>query len=240
MPTTVNKRLILSGAPFGWLHELATGAPGTITSLWRFDNLQSAQIKALIPGDQQSGENIDINRADGAIWRFSKYNLVLSGEDETDITPASASSDATGKGEITLVTNEAPLPTTINSWTAWLESLKGKFNSLFMLTVPTGFTLHSRDTQKKVDGYAHMLCKLSTGIDLQLNNNPGSLSLTFVSYKNSLAGLTGTIIEAATFTGIVHKGKGDSYAPEALEVGDGDLLLAGNILFKESASYTYS
>lgn len=106
MPTTTDKKIILTGSPFAWIHKVDAGA---LTELWKFDNLQSTTYKIMKPGaNSQQGENIDINRADGAIWRFKKTNLVLSGEDESDITPADASSDASGKGEITLVVNEAP------------------------------------------------------------------------------------------------------------------------------------
>lgn len=237
--STTDKRIILSMAPFFWVHELASGTPGTIAELWRFDNLQSGNIKIPKPGEESSGDNIDINRGDGAIWRFPKYNLVLDGSDESDITPTDSSGDATGKCDVSVLTNEAPLPTTIISMTAWLEAWQAKFNSLFMITCPIGFTQHSRDTQKKVDGYVYCLAKMNAGIDLGLSNSPASLSLEFISYKNTLSGLTGAIIEAATFTGIVHKGKGDTYTPPSLTAGDGDVLLAGDVVIAQHATYTY-
>jgi len=245
--TTTNKRILVSGAPFAWLFKIAAGTegtpdvPGTITELWRFDNLADISVKINLPSAAAAtGEKITLNVNDGTIWQWNKCNVVMDALTETDVTPSAASADATGLGEVTIITNEAPLPVTIVTPTEWLEDIQDEFDSLFMLVVPTGFTLDSRDQQKLVDGYVYLICKLSTGIDLKLANAPATISLTFISYKCTLLLVTTAIIEAATFTGIVHKGKGDTYIPEDLEAGDGALLMDGKVIFKPSATYTYT
>ena len=239
MPTTTDKKIILTGSPFAWVHKVDAGA---LIELWKFDNLQSTTYKIMKPGaTSQSGENIDINRADGAIWRFPKTNLVLSGIDETDITPAAASSDATGKGEITLVINEAPL--SANSWTAFIKTLKDELNSLFLITIGTGYSHKARTdiTLRKPEGFVHLIGKINNDVEQQLNNSPLSISLTFVSYANSgldEADLTSTSL----FTAITWKlgGSGDvtGIKPPDITSGGATTLLSGDILVVPATTYS--
>ncbi len=239
MPTTTDKKIILTGSPFGWVHLIESN---TITELWKFNNLQSSTYKLMKPGSDSAGsDNIDINRSDGAIIRFPKTNLILSGIDETDITPADSSSDATSKGEITLVANEAPMES--NSWTAFLKELQGKLGALFMITIGTGYSHKARTdaTLRKPDGYIHMIGKINNDIEQQLNNNPASLTMTFVSYKNS--GLVEADLTAVgLFTAITWKlgGTGldvegilppDIVSAEALQLLDGDVAVVSNITY---------
>lgn len=239
MPTSTDKKIILTGSPFGWVHLIDNGA---LTELWKFNNLQSSTYKILKPGTtSSSSDNIDINRADGAIWRFPKTNLILSGIDETDITPADASSDATSKGEITLVANEAPVES--NSWTAFIKAVKDKMDAKFMVTIGTGYSHKARTdaTLRKPDGFIHMIGKINNDLEQQLNNNPASLTMTFVSYKNS--GLEESDFTATNlFTAITWKlgGTGkdvegikppDIVAVEAQKLLLGDIAVVTNIIY---------
>lgn len=240
MPITADKKIILTGSPFAWVHKIANG---DLTELWKFDNLQSSTYKIMKPGSEAGGgDNIDINRADGAIWRFKKVNLILSGEDETDITPADASSDATSKGEITLVINEAPIEA--NSWSSFIKDLKSNLDSKFLITIGTGFSHKARtdSTLRKPDGYVHMIGKINNDIEQQLNNSPTSVSITFVSYKNS--GLEVADLTAATlFTPITWKlgGTGKDVSgikPPTISTTDASKLLEGDIVVVPNINYT--
>jgi hypothetical protein len=233
MPTTVttDKKIILSGSPFGWIHKIDSGA---LTELWKFNNLQSSTYKILKPGSSsQSSDNIDINRADGAIWRFPKTNLILSGIDETDITPAGTSSDATSKGEITLVANEAPME--LNSWTAFIKALKENLDGKFLITIGTGYSHKARtDTSlRKPDGFIHMIGKISNDIEQQLNNSPASLTMTFVSYKDSTieeTDLTGTTLFGEITWKLGGTGKDvEGIKPPAIVSTDAQKLLEGDV-----------
>lgn len=238
MPTTTDKKIILIGSPFAWVHKISSGA---LTEFWKFDNLQSSSFKISKPDVASTGDNIDINRADGAIWRFKKINLVLSGETEEDITPADASSDASNKGEITLVLNEAP--NEANSWTAFIKQLKDNLDVKFLVTIGTGFSHKARfdSALKKPEGFVHMIGKINTDVEQQLNNNPASLSLTFVSYKNS--GLNEADLTAVDlFTGITWKlgGSGDvtGIKPPVITSQDAQKLLAGDIVIVTNITYS--
>jgi len=231
MPTTTDKKIILTGSPFAWVHKIDAGA---LTELWKFNNLQSSTYKILKPGSSsQSSDNIDINRADGAIWRFPKNNLVLSGIDETDITPAGTSSDATSKGEITLVANEAPIE--LNSWTAFIKAMKDEQDGKFLITIGTGYSHKARTdvALRKPDGFIHMIGKINNDIEQQLNNSPASLTMTFVSYKDSTLEET-DLTAISLFTAITWKlgGTGndvEGIKPPDIISGDAQKLLEGDV-----------
>lgn len=235
MPTT-DKKIILTGSPFAWVHLISYNSATSswvITEKWKFDNLQSSTYKILKPGTTTTGgENIDITRADGAIWRFPKTTLILSGINEEDITPPDASSDATNKGEITLVTNEAPI--NVNSWTDFIINLQTHLNSKFMVTIGTGYSHIGRTSGSRYpDGFVHMIGKINNDIEQQLSNNPVSLSITFISCTNSglaASALTGT----GLFTDISLKiGKGENdpkVKPDAITSNDESDLLSGDIV----------
>ena len=240
MPTSSDKKIILTGSPFAWVHKIDAGA---ITELWKFNNLQSSTYKILKPGSSaQSSDNIDINRADGAIWRFPKTNLILSGVDETDITPAGSSSDATNKGEITLVTNEAAIES--NSPTAFIKSVKDNLDSIFMITIGTGYSHKARTdlTLRKPDGFIHMIGKINNDLEQQLNNSPTSLTMTFVSYKNSTIEETDLTV-TSLFTAITWKlgGTGkdvDGIKPPDIISGDAQKLLLGEVVVVTNITYS--
>ena len=231
MPTTIDKKIILTGSPFAWVHKIDAGA---LTELWKFNNLQSSTYKILKPGSSaSSSDNIDINRADGAIWRFPKTNLILSGIDETDITPAGTSSDATSKGEITLVANEAPVES--NSWTAFVKAVKDNMDGKFLLTIGTGYSHKARTdvTLRKPDGFIHMIGKINNDLEQQLNNSPASLTMTFVSYKDSTlvdTDFTGTNLFTAITWKLGGTGKDvDGIKPPDIISGDAQKLLEGDV-----------
>jgi len=247
MGATVAKRSIISMAPFGWIHKITPSpdggtTPGTIAELYQFDNLaEGSGIKLPIADNQSAGsDNIDITRGDGAIFRFPKFNLILDGETEEDITPAGSDSNSTGKAEVTIVTNEAPLPVTIVSWTAWLADLKLNKDELLLVTMPTGFSYDSRENQKKADGYIYVVAKITSDIEQKLGVNPSQITLVLSSNKLGETDIAATDLEAVSYTSIAWKGKGASFTPPALESGDGDVLISGDVVIKESASYEYS
>jgi hypothetical protein len=240
MPTTTDKKIILTGSPFAWIHKIENE---DLSELWKFNNLQSSTYKILKPGSSSQGsENIDINRADGAIWRFPKTNLILSGEDESDITPADASSDASNKGEITLVINEAPIES--NSWTAFIKQLKDNMDAKFLITIGTGYSHKARTdaTLRKPDGFIHMIGKVNNDLEQQLNNSPASITITFVSYKNS--GLEATDLTAVSlFTAITWKlgGTGkdiEGIKPPDLLSTDAERLLTGDVVVITNITYS--
>ena len=239
MPTTTDKKIILTGSPFAWVHKINAGA---LTELWKFNNLQSSTYKILKPDSSASSDSIDINRADGAIWRFPKTNLILSGIDETDITPAGTSSDATNKGEITLVVNEAPIES--NSWTAFIKQLKDNMDAKFLITIGTGYSHKARTDAalRKPDGFIHMIGKINNDLEQQLNNNPASISITFVSYKNSGLDEADLTVENL-FTAITWKlgGTGkdvDGIKPPDIISGDAQKLLEGDVVVVTNITYS--
>lgn len=229
MAWTSNQKIILSGTPFAWVHKITSGA---ISALWQFENLASSSYKITKPGSESGGENIDITRADGAIIRFPKKSLIIDGKDGADITPADASSDATGKGEITLVINEAAKTST--SWTSFLKDIKTNFDSLFLVTIGTGYTYNqSVSAGRAPDGYVHMIGKINTDVEQTLDSNPATVSLTFVSYGNS--GLDASDLSGAVFADLTLNlgGTGkdvESIKPASISAGDATILLDGDIL----------
>ncbi len=241
MPTTTDKKIILTGSPFGWVHLIDSG---NITELWKFNNLQSSTYKILKPGSSSQGsDNIDINRADGAIWRFPKTNLILSGIDETDITPADASSDASNKGEITLVANEAPEAS--NSWTAFIKDVKEKMDAKFMVTIGTGYSHKAKTdaTLRKPDGFINMIGKINNDLEQQLNNSPASLTMTFVSYKNTGLEESDLTVLGTLFTAITWKlgGTGkdvEGIKPPDIVAADAQKLLAGDVAVITNITYS--
>ena len=201
MPTTTNTKILLRGSPFAWIQKVTAGA---LAAKWSFNNLQSSTFKLpKASSSSSSSSNTDIKRADGAVWQFPKTNLTLDGITELDITPAAASSDATGLGEITIVINEAAVES--NSWTAMLADIKANKDEIFLVTIGTGFSYKAGTdvTMKKPEGYIHMIGKISNDIDQQFNENPTSITLTFVSYTNS--GLEAIDLTGATFTSLSWK-----------------------------------
>jgi hypothetical protein len=240
MPTSTDKKIILTGSPFSWIHLISAGV---ITELWKFNNLQSSTYKILKPGtSSSSSDNVDINRSDGAIWRFQKTNLILDGVTEEDITPADASSDATSKGEITIVPNEAPIES--NSWTAFIKAVKENLDGKFLITIGTGYSHKARvDTSlRKPDGFIHMIGKINNDLEQQLNNNPASLTMTFVSFKNS--GLVETDLTGADlFTAITWKlgGTGkdvEGIKPPVIVEADAQKLLVGDVAIITNITYS--
>jgi len=190
--STTNKGIILSGAPVAWIQIIADPNTPSCSETWDFDNLQSAQLKLIRSSSGKTGSNnIDINRSDGGIIRFPKDTVIISGVDESIMTEdATTSVDATGLGEIILVTNESPIgkntASSDTTWSAFIQRLYANKDSLLLIAVPIGFTYSSKLSgtgSHKADGYYYLVCKLNSDIDMTANNTPMSLSLTFVSFK---------------------------------------------------------
>jgi len=237
MTTTMDNLIRLYGSPFAWVCLINPDGTPKVTEQWLFDNLQNPSYKITKPGSDTGGENIDIARADGATIRFTKKNLIISGEDETDITPADASSDATGKGEITLVTNEANVGAT--SFTSFIADIKANYDALFLVVLGTGYSYQqSISADRKPDGWVYMIGKINNDIEQTLDANPGTVTLTFVSYKASGA-IAKTDLTSLNFTSQTLKlgGSGKNktgIAPEDIADGVADSLLSGDIVFVET------
>ncbi len=224
-----DKGIILSGNNFAWLHY----KDGETIKEVVFDNLQSSNYKIKSLEAAGGGENIDITRADGAIIRFDKRSLILKGETGEDITPAD---EASSKGEITLVINEAPtINGTASGWTAFIKFLQDNQNKEFLVTIGTGHTHKSRiSATRKPDGFAYMIGKINNDIEQNLDSNSGSITLTFVGKENSafaeddLAGVT-TLYSAVTdLRGGVGKDVADIKPITITEAMEG-IILSGEI-----------
>lgn len=237
MALSVAQKVILAGSPFAWVHRIESGA---IADEWLFDNLQSSNIKLLKAGSESAaGENIDINRADGAIWRFNKTSKILDGVTEDDITPADASDTATKKGEITLLINEAP--NELNSWTAFIDELKTYQDSFWFVTIGSGFSHKARTTDKKPEGYYQMIGKISNDIEQALANAPTTLSLTFASDSGSELDedelTSGTLYSAMTWK--LGNGKDvTGIKPPTITSGEETIILAGDVNIVTDITYS--
>jgi len=184
MAVSVKNKVILHGAPFAWIHSITTSeGETTISELWRFDNLASCQYTLPRAGAESSGENLDIPRSDGLIWRFPKESRILDGITEELIETRDTSADATGKGTISLVINEAPIE--MNSFSAFRADIKSKLKDFFMVTIATGVSYTAKMTNKKPEGYIHMIGKISNDISEVFDSNHNAVTLEFASYKNS-------------------------------------------------------
>lgn len=236
MALTAKKKIILSGVPIAWLHwiqpfvDLSPTDTDFAFNELCLDNLQSASYKMPKPGSDSGGEYIDINRADGAIWRFNKQTLYLDGVTEADITPPDSSAAATGKGEITIVINEAPISS--NSWTSFIETLKTYQSYYWLVTIPTGYSYDS-EADGTADGFVTILGKINSDLEGQLGSDPSPLSITFVTYDDSdLLCSPNTLeeyLENLTFTPIqVKKGvQGGSMTGPSIVPGAGGKAFTG-------------
>lgn len=243
---TTDKKIILMPSPVAWMFKItgATTEPvvsAAITETYLFDNLaKGGKVIVYNPlGSETTGENLDILRADGGITRFPKFNLVLDGTDEKDITPADQSDDATKKGRFELITNEAPLPNSINSMTAFVKSVKDDIDALWLVVIGTGFTYNSRElATPKVDGWVYQIGKIVNDIELDFSENM-TLKLDIESYKCKLAGVDAALLELVDFTPITWKGKGVTFEPAVLLEADCDDLIEGKVVIKTGHAYTY-
>lgn len=262
--TTTDKRIIIHGAPFGYMHLITPGAKaveggastvlGSIAEKFIFDNLGSIDIKLLKPGGSTAGstEYNDIKRADGALIRSKKYNLSLDLADEHDITDVTAASDATSLGSATMVVNEAPLPTSINSWTAFISLLREYHGAYWLLSIPTGFTFTSR-VDSKVDGWSYMVCKIASDFNWTQAETPSSISIELISYKcPDIIGaadvvVTDTILQAIDYTSVNWKGCNKTFVPDATgtttnHFAADDLvdIKAGKVSLVDAITYSYT
>lgn len=239
--STTNKGIILSGVPVAWVQIIANPNTPNCAEIWRFDNLQSAQIKLIRGGAAAAGgNNIDINRSDGGIIRFPKDSLIISGLDESAVTEAASTSvDATGFGETVLVTNESPIgvgaAATDVTWSAFIQRLYLNKDALLLICVPVGFTYSSRfgSGSHEADGYYYLICKLSSDIDMTANNTPMTLSLTFISYK-----ITSSASDADTAWPTYLKTV--TFSNTALKLGGSTITLSPPTITTECAADLYA
>ena len=193
------------GAPFAWLLQQKKTVAGETTTysieeLFRFDNLGSNEITVKAPASAStSGEYQDITRADNATIRFKKNTLILDGETETDITPAAASTDATGLAEVVITLNEASrvtdLYTTAKGFTAFYDKLLEIQNETLIFITGTGYSNanYYTDVTKAPDGYFFMSCKITSDIKFKAGE---AISLTLSSNK-AMAGITKDLLQTS-------------------------------------------
>jgi len=250
MATTTDKKMILMPTPVAWAFKItgATTDPvaaAAVTETYLFDNLaKGGKVIDYNPkSSESSGEFQDFVRADGGIIRFPKFNLVIDGKDESDITPADQATDATKKGRIELVTNEAPLPNTINSMSAFIAMNKEAMekDTLWLIVVGVGYSWQSGFVEgtPKVDGWVYMLGKLVNDIEIEMSDN-FTQKLFFDSYKCSIADVDSDLLQLVDFTPITWKGKGVTFSPVDVVEADCDALLDGKVVIKPGITYSYS
>jgi hypothetical protein len=248
---TLQSRMILLASPIASLLQVkwdgskvdfaSSDGAGTLQTgfaRFLFDNLASQpKITIKVQGASAStGENTDFNRADGAIIRFPKNSLIISGKDESLITETANDEYASGLGDLSLVTNEADLDSI--SFTAMLQKLVANKESLFLAVVPTGFTYKSRyvDAAKTVDGYIYQLYRITTDIDFSATTLTIGLSATKASYLKKEDGTSITVEELeeglklfnaeftganeSTYVGVKLKGEGSKIVPKAFTIDD--------------------
>jgi hypothetical protein len=178
MPTT-NEKMITNDCPMAWIYKfnIGTGACDDVLSpLYFFDNLTSIAFK-LQKGKEASGTgaNLDRTRADGAIIRFPKEELIIKGEDETQVITSAGGSDATQYFEGTLITQEAPCnlddddspydaitnPYKYDSWTDFLADLLSQIESgaKLLVVLPTGYSYNRKgvSSSRKADGFVYCI-----------------------------------------------------------------------------------
>jgi hypothetical protein len=241
MPT-MDKKVILQGTPLVWVHEITGASEDAITALWKFDNAQSVEATLKLASSATSDtEQIDLGRADGATIKYDKNTLAISGTDETDVTPAASSTDATGLGVVKFTLNEADYDST--TWTEFVAELKSKMNNKFFITIGTGQSLYSMNntSYKKPDGFIHMIGKINADVTLSwAGNTPTTIALEFVSYKATAlvdADIT-ALYDGSTLNGIVWKLGGTTITiyPPVITAGNatslhtsGDIVVVQNI-----------
>ena len=243
MSATMVNKIILTGSCIGWLHKIDEAAK-TIVESYRFDNLQSSTYKLLKASSESSssGDKLEINRADTGVIQFPKPTLNIDPLTELAIVSSTGGSDATSKGEITLVTNEAPIES--NSWTAFIKSLQGNMSAKFLITIGTGqsYKTLNDSASKKPDGFVHMIGILTTDIEQQLQNGAVTLSMTFASQKIATDATVKTALtNASLFTAIEWKrglATGNpTVKPATIISADADTIIAGDILVLPNITY---
>ncbi len=248
MALEAQKNMIIKGSPVAWMYKLTDSegsASDALELTYRFDNLNTQPVaKFISAGNAAGGENIDIARADGGIWRIAKENLVLDLLTENQVIDSGGGADASGLGEITIVTNEAPIASTpFEGWTAFIADLIAKKDDKFLVIIPTGYSATRTGTgnSQKPDGYIYMIGKITNDIEVG-SSVPSSLTITFAAQKASDFGVTSKTFTSVT-DGIMIKRGGANYniaadktVPVALGSTDFAELIKGKIIIKANAA----
>lgn len=237
--STSAEKILLSGVKTAWIYSLVPGTPDTFSLKYSFDNLANGSIKVPRTATAANSNNVDVTAADGGITRFPAETYIVSGIDDTEIISEDGGLNSSGLGEITLVTNEAPIES--SSVTSFLNELKNNPDDTYLIIVPTGYSYNrtGAGTAKKPDGFAYMFGQRTSDLDLAMANSVSTISLTFAAQKSS------TDLTSGSFTadGIIVRRGGtgkdilaDVNFPIALVSGDIDNLKLGKIVLKETAS----
>lgn len=225
MAFLAKSKVIINTAPVALLYKVSAGA---LTLAYTFPTV-SAKVKiALGSSSSTSGDNLDINMPDGNILRFAKGQKIFNGVDESDVTPVTSSTTATGYGEVVLSITEAP--NEMNNMTALLKDLEAEKDSKFLLVIPTGFTYQGQNTDHKADGWAYMLGKRTTDIEMDYKEGAIPLSVTFASQSDST--LVAIDFTGLTMPAIDWRAGATTLTPASLVSGDETTLLAGKVLLK--------
>lgn len=261
MPTTMDKKIILQGSPYLWLLEVdptkiiaadpdaepavVRSVEGAIIDTYQFDNLGDCTytLKSAAAANT-SGDSITITRSDHTEIRFPKATFTINGVDETEITDVATAADATGLGEIKAIINEAPLTAGVTSWSDFMNKIRTKQDSLWLIIIGTGYSYYDFNmaSVRRPDGFMFMLGKISGDLAWTAGASPSTLDLTFIAYKGTgfVAGdlqaagtiLTGTGEAITAITPILLKraseGGNVAIAPTKLTSANELLLIAGN------------
>lgn len=224
------KKIIVNNAPIAQIWEVVSGA---LVDRYTFANVLAQLKMAASSADAAGTEKVEIQQGNGWKIQFNKVVGVIKGEDETDATPAGSSTSATGKGEITLTIKEAPYNSGVATMTSFIESLRDKKDSFFLIAIPTGYTPYGQTLGTPVvDGWAFMIGKRTSDIDIAYGDGAKELTVTFAS--NSEATLDATDFTGLTMFAIKERGQGNELTPPTLISGDATNLLAGDVVIKET------
>lgn len=204
MATTIDKKIIISGASAAWL----LAVEDTATPLDKFDidpEVHSTDEKAnrmffdnvadckfKIPASSVAtsadGQYIEITRIDGAVIRFPKDSLIIEGKDETVVADStSGTAGSADKYELSFTINEADMDSA--TYPAFLAKFDGLRGRKFLICIPLGYNYTRRRAGedpatkgKNAVGFAVMLGICTSGLEHAVAANTGSKhTLTFQS-----------------------------------------------------------
>lgn len=242
MPTTMDKKMIIQGVPTAWVFLMTTGtgsSDNVLTPLWFFDNLNDGSAKKLLSGSSSSNqEYVEFSRNDDAKIKFPKESLDISGINEGILPSSNTATEASSDGEMTIVTNEAPIQCT--SMTDFYAEIIANKDNKMLIVMPTGYSYNRMGTNlsKKPDGFAYMFGRITSDLEIK-NAGVQPFTLTFASQYASYDAA------AVDFTGqgITVKKGGAAYdipdtvnIPVNLEIADMTALNSGLLVIKENPS----
>jgi len=271
MATTMDKKIILQGSPYLWLLEvdptkiiaadpdalptpITRDVEGAIIDTYQFDNLGDCTYTLKSAASATTSDSITITRSDHTEIHFPKATFTINGVDETEITDVATATDATGLGEIKAIINEAPLTAGVTSWSDFMNKIRTKQDSLWLIIIGTGYSYYDFNTAsvRRPDGFMFMFGKISGDLTWTAGASPSTLDLTFIAYKGTgfVEGdlqeigtiLTGEGKAITAITPILLKRASEvgniAIAPTKLTSANALLLIAGNPVIDDCITVT--